>query len=33
MGRSGPYFVGSEKYDCKVVLCASPCLAHIGSVM
>lgn len=28
-----PIFVGSEKCDCKVMLCASSCLLHIGSVM
>lgn len=28
-----PIFVGSEKCDCKVMLCASRCLVHIGSVM
>lgn len=28
-----PIFAGSEKCDCKVMLCASRCLVHIGSVM
>lgn len=32
-GRIWPIFVGSEKCDCEVMLCASRCLAHIGSVM
>lgn len=28
-----PIFAGNEKCDCKVMLCASRCLVHIGSVM
>lgn len=28
-----PIFVGSKKCDCKVMLCASSCLMHIGSVI